>query len=152
MCSQPVTAKQSEAFIERAWDKRRWERGSPRSSTLKAWRKKLKCAGPANRKAMKRRWRAAKRSYYGHRHAERERHRVTPYDCKGGPSAIPCYITACESGDSYTAENPSGAYGRYQLMPEWWDHLGRKPTPAEQDLIAADLWDGGAGAGNWVCA
>lgn len=78
---------------------------------------------------------------------------TAPYSCgSSGHYAIPCYIVACESGFSSTAQNPSGAYGYYQLMPSWWGHLGRKPTPAEQHAIAAKLWNGGSGAGNWVCA
>lgn len=101
---------------------------------------------------MKHRWRRKKKAFYRHRHSERLRVRYTPYECPAGPSAIPCYITQCESGESYYAENPSGAWGRYQLMPEHWEHLGHKPTPSEQDRIAAELWAGGAGASNWLCA
>lgn len=72
---------------------------------------------------------------------------ATPY----GNWAIPAAIVMCESKGSFTAQNPSGAYGAYQLMPTWWSHLGRKPTPAEQHAIAAKLWNGGAGRSNWVC-
>jgi hypothetical protein len=74
----------------------------------------------------------------------------TPY----GPYAIPGYIVACESGGSWSAYNPSGAAGIYQLMPEW----GR-PFPVRtwkdkltHHRIAYDLYAGGAGASNWVCA
>jgi septal ring factor EnvC (AmiA/AmiB activator) len=72
-----------------------------------------------------------------------------------GDWAIPEAIVMCESGGSYSAQNPSGAYGAYQIMPEHWNggvcsDLGR--DRAGQDQCAARLWDGGAGAGNWVCA
>lgn len=100
---------------------------------------------------MERLWRSAKRSFYKFRHAMILRRRYTPYACgSAGRSAIPCSIMLCESGGSYEAENASGAYGKYQLMPEWW--YPGKPRPAEQDRIAHDLWAGGAGASNWVCA
>lgn len=62
-------------------------------------------------------------------------------------------IIACESGGSYTAQNPSGAYGKYQIMPEHWNggvcsDLGRDPPG--QDKCASRLWDDGAGSGNWA--
>jgi hypothetical protein len=148
-----VTSKEFKDWSSRVWRLIRWERGAPKATTIAAAQEKIHCAvGPENREAMRHHWRYLQRTYFKYRQDMLERQRYTPFDCAGGPSAIPCYITACESGDSYTAQNPSGAYGRYQLMPEWWDYLGRKPTPAEQDRIAADLWAGGAGAGNWLCA
>jgi septal ring factor EnvC (AmiA/AmiB activator) len=72
-----------------------------------------------------------------------------------GQWAIPQAIVMCESGGNYNARNPSGAYGAYQIMPEHWEggvcsDLGR--DRAGQDQCAARLWDGGSGAGNWVCA
>ena len=91
------------------------------------------------RRELKRRWKLRKVTPYGG---------GTPY----GHWSIPAYIVMCESGGSYTAQNASGAFGAYQLMPTWWAHLGRKPTPAEQDAIAARLWAGGAGASHWLCA
>lgn len=140
-------------FSAEVWRLPNWERGTPPHSTIQAQRRKLKCAPLGHRKAMQRVWRADRAAYFAHRRAERERLTVTPYNCgSAGRSAIPCAVMFCESGGSYTARNPSGAYGRYQLMPEWWSNLGREPTPAEQDRIAAELWAGGAGAGNWVCA
>lgn len=155
-----VTAKAFRAFSARTWRMIAWERGAPPRKVIRAQRGKLKCAaGPRHRKAMRERWRADKRAYNAHRtrkllrrKAQRERFRHLPYDCGGGVrSAIRCDIMWCESGGSYTAENPSGAYGKYQLMPEWWSHLGRKPTAGEQDRIASELWNGEAGRSNWVC-
>lgn len=67
-----------------------------------------------------------------------------------GDWVIPDYIVECESGGSWTAENPSGAAGPYQLMPE---HFGGESalnqTPEEQHAKAAELWNGGRGADNW---
>jgi septal ring factor EnvC (AmiA/AmiB activator) len=72
-----------------------------------------------------------------------------------GDWAIPEAIVMCESGGNYSARNPSGAYGAYQIMPEHWNggicnDLGR--DRAGQDECAARIWNGGSGAGNWVCA
>ncbi|MDX8151474.1 transglycosylase family protein [Patulibacter brassicae] len=76
----------------------------------------------------------------------------------GGPWAIPWPIVQCESGGVNHPPNSAGASGYYQFMPQTWQALGGS-TPnayqapkAEQDRLAAKLWNGGAGAGNWDCA
>lgn len=76
----------------------------------------------------------------------------------GGPWAIPWPIVQCESGGQNLPPNSAGASGFYQFMPDTWRGLGGS-TPhahlaakAEQDRLAARLWNGGRGAGNWVCA
>jgi len=88
--------------------------------------------------------------------AERERaaRQVGP----GGPWAIPWPIVQCESGGQNLPPNSAGASGYYQMLPSTWKGLGGS-TPqayqaakAEQDRLAAKLWNGGAGASNWVCA
>lgn len=83
----------------------------------------------------------------------------------GGPSggwAIPEHIVMCESGGDYTAENGgsrwagSTASGAYQIIDGTWggyggyDHAADAP-PSVQDERAAQIWNGGAGRGNWVC-
>jgi hypothetical protein len=74
---------------------------------------------------------------------------ITPYYGGGQCWAIPYDIVLCESGGSLTAQNPSGAYGAYQLLGHG-EYEGM--SKAEQDAMAADLWAGGAGVSNWVCA
>lgn len=76
----------------------------------------------------------------------------------GGPWAIPWPIVQCESGGQNLPPNSAGASGFYQFLPSTWRGVGGS-TPhaylaskAEQDRLAAKLWDGGRGAGNWVCA
>ncbi len=76
----------------------------------------------------------------------------------GGPWAIPWPIVQCESGGQNLPPNSAGASGFYQFMPATWRGLGGS-TPhaylapkAEQDRLAAQLWAGGSGARNWVCA
>jgi septal ring factor EnvC (AmiA/AmiB activator) len=76
-----------------------------------------------------------------------------------GDYAIPQSVVMCESGGNYGAVNPnSGAGGAYQFLPETYKGLGGKyaapqlAPKSEQDKLAAKLWNGGAGAGNWECA
>ena len=76
----------------------------------------------------------------------------------GGPWAIPWPIVQCESGGQNLPPNSAGASGYYQFMPDTWRRLGGSTPNAyqaprsEQDRLAAQLWAGGAGAHNWVCA
>ena len=76
-----------------------------------------------------------------------------------GDFAIPQSVVMCESGGNYGAVNPnSGAGGAYQFLPDTYKGLGgryKAPQLApkwEQDQLAAKLWNGGSGAGNWECA
>jgi septal ring factor EnvC (AmiA/AmiB activator) len=76
-----------------------------------------------------------------------------------GDFSIPSSIVMCESGGNYNAINPSsGAGGAYQFLPSTYQGLGGRygsPNKApkwEQDRLAAKLWAGGRGAGNWECA
>jgi hypothetical protein len=101
----------------------------------------------------------------GRRRAERvltklleERSRATSRAGPGGPWAIPWPIVQCESGGQNLPPNSAGASGYYQFLPDTWHGLGGS-TPAahlgskaEQDRLAARLWDGGGGAGNWACS
>jgi peptidoglycan hydrolase CwlO-like protein len=88
--------------------------------------------------------------------AEREKAAVSSAG-PGGPWAIPWAIVQCESGGQNLPPNWAGASGYYQFMPATWRGLGGS-TPhaylaskAEQDRLAARLWNGGAGADNWDC-
>lgn len=84
----------------------------------------------------------------------------------GGAFSIPRPIVMCESGGNYRAVNntPAGQAngtpaGAYQITgPTWIANGGGKyaqtadaATPAQQDEIAARIWNGGAGRGNWAC-
>jgi septal ring factor EnvC (AmiA/AmiB activator) len=76
----------------------------------------------------------------------------------GGPWAIPWPIVQCESGGQNTPPNSAGASGYYQIMPATWRAFGGSgphaylASKAEQDRVAARIWNGGRGASNWVCA
>jgi septal ring factor EnvC (AmiA/AmiB activator) len=74
-----------------------------------------------------------------------------------GPWAIPWAIVNCESGGQNLPPNSAGASGYYQIIPSTWMGAGGSgpaaylASKAEQDRIAARLWNGGAGASNWDC-
>jgi peptidoglycan hydrolase CwlO-like protein len=76
----------------------------------------------------------------------------------GGPWAIPWAIVQCESGGQNVGPNYAGASGYYQFMVATWKGLGGstpqayQASKAEQDRLAARLWDHGRGARNWDCA
>ncbi len=78
-----------------------------------------------------------------------------------GPSggwAIPYAIVLCESGGQNLPPNSAGASGYYQIIPSTWKLFGGTgpaaylASKAEQDAVASRIWNGGAGASNWVCA
>jgi peptidoglycan hydrolase CwlO-like protein len=109
---------------------------------------------------------AALRSARGGRRAlERELSRLEAEQGAAGSTAgptgnwaIPWAIVQCESGGQNLPPNWAGASGYYQFLPATWRGLGGS-TPhaylaskAEQDRLAARLWNGGRGASNWECA
>jgi peptidoglycan hydrolase CwlO-like protein len=75
-----------------------------------------------------------------------------------GGWAIPYSIVLCESGGQNLPPNSAGASGYYQIIPSTWRLFGGTGPAAylapksEQDAVATRIWDGGAGAHNWVCA
>jgi Transglycosylase-like domain len=87
-----------------------------------------------------------------------ERVRAARATGPGGPWAIPWAIVQCESGGQNLPPNSAGASGYYQIMPATWKLFGGAGPAAylasksEQDAVASRIWNGGAGAHNWVCA
>jgi septal ring factor EnvC (AmiA/AmiB activator) len=79
------------------------------------------------------------------------------YGASGG-WAIPYAIVLCESGGQNLTPNSAGASGYYQILPSTWKLSGGTGPAAylasksEQDAVASRIWNGGAGASNWVCA
>jgi septal ring factor EnvC (AmiA/AmiB activator) len=75
-----------------------------------------------------------------------------------GGWAIPYAIVLCESGGQNLTPNSAGASGYYQIIPGTWRLFGGSgpaaylASKAEQDAVASRIWNGGAGASNWVCA
>jgi septal ring factor EnvC (AmiA/AmiB activator) len=78
------------------------------------------------------------------------------YGASGG-WAIPYAIVLCESGGQDLTPNSAGASGYYQILPSTWAGYGGysqayQAPKSLQDQRAAQLWNGGAGASNWVCS
>jgi peptidoglycan hydrolase CwlO-like protein len=75
-----------------------------------------------------------------------------------GGWAIPYAIVLCESGGQNLPPNSAGASGYYQIIPSTWRLFGGTGPAAylaplaEQSAVASRIWNGGAGASNWVCA
>ncbi|HEY6524727.1 MAG TPA: transglycosylase family protein, partial [Solirubrobacteraceae bacterium] len=75
-----------------------------------------------------------------------------------GGWALPYAIVLCESGGQNLSPNSAGASGYYQIIPSTWKLFGGSGPAAylasksEQDAVASRIWNGGAGASNWVCA
>lgn len=75
-----------------------------------------------------------------------------------GGWAIPWPIVQCESGGQNLPPNGAGASGYYQIVPGTWKGNGGSTAQAyqadraEQDRVAARIWNGGRGAGLWDCA
>lgn len=76
---------------------------------------------------------------------------VAPAPVETGGYSIPSYIVQCESGGDYNAQNPSGAYGAYQIMPGTSAAYGcDMSSPAGQDACAAKIY-AAEGASPWEC-
>jgi hypothetical protein len=148
-------------LIRRAWAEKRWRQEDPRTTDQRRrLRHHRECPHTRSTRAYFRKAsQRQRRQFEAHRKAKLEareqRRALTPYDCgSAGRFAIPCSVVACESGYSWSAYNPSGAAGAYQIMPE---HGRPWPVDSREDKlahhrIAASLWAGGSGSGNWVCA
>lgn len=69
-----------------------------------------------------------------------------------GGYSIPSYIVECESGGDYSASNPSGAYGAYQIMPDTWANYGcgDPASASDQDACAAEIY-AAEGSAPWDC-
>lgn len=146
-------------FATKSWRLIRWEDGKPEKA-IDAWPKKLRCAaGPGHRKAGKERWRDAQRVFLEHRKRKlAERRHVTHDWCSPDPHPegegcweIPAWCVRAESGESWTAHNPtSPARGPYQLLShgEPWPVTNWREA-MEHHRIAESLYAAG-GLGPWV--
>lgn len=142
------------ALLYDAYDHRRWETGPKRSVIRKAQQHKRCIAVDKTRRQIAALRAQLNRELEAYADQQREVAALTPYDCgSNGSFAIPCYIVNCESRYSWSAANPSGAVGPYQLLG-WgapWPVRSQADKTAHH-RIAAQLWSGGAGASHWVCA
>jgi hypothetical protein len=149
------TAKAFHAFSAKVWNPAYWRRAAPRPAAIEAQRRRLACAGPANRAAMKRTWQRDKAAFYEHRREKLDDlHYLEAID-PPGPSVLAA-IRACESGGDYSINSGNGFYGAYQFTLGAWGEVGGTGLPSdapprEQDERAAALYRI-HGSGPWpVC-
>lgn len=149
------TAEAFRPFSAATWSKAHWEREQPPRRVIAAQRRKLACAPPAHRKAMKRTWRADRKAFSRHRNAQLFRVRVTPFYGGGNWWAIPYTMVICESSARYYITH--GAYS--MTTPAWNLYNGPARTGAAlageaserwQDVIAHEHW-ARYGEGGWEC-
>lgn len=139
------TAKAFRPFSEAVWRLILWERGKPPVEVIQAQRRRLACAGPANRRAMQKRWARDHRRYVRHRRHElvsRDEIQATIDAVGEGTLAA---IRACESGDDYSTNTGNGFYGAYQFDLQTWLSVGGSglpsdASPREQDYRASLLY------------
>lgn len=140
------TAKAFRPFSRSVWRLPNWERGAPPVEVIQAQRRRLRCAGPGNRKAMQKRWSQDHRLYvhYRRRQLAAQDEIQSTIDAVGMGTLEA--IAACESGGSPTAVSASGTYrGKYQFDYGTWASVGGSGDPAaapeaEQDYRAALLY------------
>lgn len=146
---QPIpihcTAKAFQPFSADVWRLGAWERGKPPEKVLKAQRRRLACAPPAHRKAMKHRWREDQAAFFAHRKKMLRRQEHEEALNPPGIATLEA-IAACESGGDPTAVSADGTYrGKYQFDYGTWESVGGTGDPAaapewEQDERAAELY------------
>lgn len=158
------TAQAFKPFAAKVWHAD-VHRGAPKPRTIQTKRRRVQCAPPGHRRAMRRFWERERAGYYVRRKATLWRERVTPYSGGGRWWAIPYYIVVCESGARVNdPAAPNGAYslltGPLQGVPTWeswrpdWADGYAAPYQAPkraQDIAAHDLWEA-HGTEPWDCA
>lgn len=121
----------------------------PKGSYGHLWRY-ARCQRPPSSEATARRsWATSLANWKARRHPP------LPY----GEWAIPPSIVMCESQGQNLPPNSAGASGYYQIIPSTWQAYGGSRYASEaylsskegQDVVAGRIWDGGNGAGQWVC-
>ena len=160
------TAQAFRPFSHAVWALEHWERGKPHPKAIAAYRRRLRCAPPLHRKAMKHRWREDKRVYYEHRHYKLRWGNCTDagpiLDCIHG-AAITYHVDQgwmevvmwCESGGNrWDVNASSGATSFFQYLPSTW-----QTTPYRNHSIYSAKWQSLATAwmmtqgrqSEWVC-
>lgn len=119
------TVQSLRPFSHQVWDPAKWERGMPSEGVLEAYKRRLRCAPPAHKKAMKATWGRDKKGYFTYRiyRTNNPWYGCTSYSgC--GYYAIPAPIVDCESGGRFNDPSaPNGGYSMldnpHQGVPTW---------------------------------
>ena len=155
----PLEAERARAGAERPAGRARDENAKGAALQAEISKVEAEQAAAERAAALAAQQQAAANSSAGGSAAGRARRRRS--DRRYGPSggwAIPYAIVLCESGGQNLTPNCAGASGYYQIMPATWKLFGGTGPAAylasksEQDAVASRIWNGGAGASNWVCA
>lgn len=129
-------------FASKVWDIEKWERKQLPPLVLRAYKRRLNCAPPFHKEAMKRVWHRHQEIYFEHRQRmrwlDKYRHYIYP---DGSRWAVPYPIAWCESGGDYFV-GPSGAYGLIPPFPQYM-------SPKQQDEVAFRLFQE-QGEGPWA--
>jgi hypothetical protein len=152
LAAKPVpercTAAAFRPFAATVWSAS-WRRGAPAPAALRAERRRIQCAPPAHRAAMRRIWDRERAAYNDKRRAMLWRERVTPYYCGGTWWATECTIPLHESGYG------SGGGNLYGMLDAWALHgctafapTAWEATKREQDICASRHW-ADYGRGGW---
>lgn len=105
------TVQNFRPWSAKVWDPSNWARGKPSKTVLDAYAKRLGCAPPAHRKAMKATWGRDQGVYLHKRHAMLWLAKYKPFVYPSGKRwAAPYPVAVCESGENYYV-GPAGAYG-----------------------------------------
>lgn len=122
-CNHASSAKEFRQWSARVWNPAHWKRKQPKQSTIQAERRQLACAGPANKRAIKKTWRRDQRTFYKHRKLMLYRAKIEPfYGCTVGGCgwwAIPAWSANCESGGGAVASNIYGNLANYRGGSKW---------------------------------
>lgn len=120
------------SFSRAVWAVERWRRGKPPEKVIAALERRISCAPPGHRLAMRKTWRRDKAAFYVERRRMLWLEEFKPFIYPSGRRwAVPYPIALCESGENYFV-GPYGAYGLI-LEPPWL-------PPRRQDEIAHRLY------------
>lgn len=136
-------------FSAQVWASSKWERGMPSKAVTEAYARRLGCAPPAHKRAMKKTWRRDKKAFVKYRSQELFRVNVTPYRCGNTYWATECTIPEHESGYG------SGGSNLYGMKDAWAEHgctvfapTADTASKRDQDICARRHWEE-YGRGGW---
>jgi hypothetical protein len=140
--------KKARGITNAGYQRSNWRNG-PKKAQVRAIGDHLRCLERRKDRSKVRAYVAKKRSAL---RLYRSYRRIATIRCHGGWEGyyvIPCYIVACESRFSWTAYNPSGAAGVYQIMAF---HGRPFPVRGFRDRLRHHQIAASLSLSAWVCA